>query len=94
MFLTYGAATSPAPAICTTFGATTTACNAGYGAAQYAFGQAQAAGVTTSVTWWLDVENDPSWIPGNTPPTPPSSRGPSTASATRGWPMWASTPAP
>ena len=28
----------------------------GYQAGQYAFGQAQAAGVATDVNWWLDVE--------------------------------------
>jgi hypothetical protein len=29
----------------------------GYQAGQYAFGQAQAAGVATAVNWWLDVES-------------------------------------
>ena len=65
VYLTYGAATSPAPSICSTFGSVATACNAGYGAAQYAFGEAQNAGIDTSVTWWLDVEKDPGWIAGN-----------------------------
>jgi hypothetical protein len=54
LFLTYGDQ-STGPAICNG----STACNAGYGAAQYAFGQAGSAGVNTSVTWWLDVENPP-----------------------------------
>jgi len=66
LYLTYGASATPSPSICTTFGAAATACNAGYGAAQYAFNQAATAGVDTSVTWWLDVENGPSWIAGNT----------------------------
>jgi hypothetical protein len=38
----------------------TGACNAGYEAGIHAFQDAQAAGVNTAVTWWLDVENDPS----------------------------------
>jgi hypothetical protein len=37
------------------------ACNAGYNDAQFAFQAAQNAGVNTAVTWWLDVEGDPSW---------------------------------
>jgi hypothetical protein len=39
---------------------TTDACNAGYQAGLAAFADAQAAGVNTAVTWWLDVENNPS----------------------------------
>ena len=57
-YLTYGMTTS-GPAICNGFDQD--ACYAGYGAGQYAFAQAQAAGINTSVTWWLDVESDPSW---------------------------------
>ncbi|HWE70993.1 MAG TPA: hypothetical protein VG205_11545 [Acidimicrobiales bacterium] len=58
VYLTYGLTTTGA-AICNGFDQD--ACYAGYGASQYAFAQAQAAGVNTSVTWWLDVEHDPSW---------------------------------
>jgi hypothetical protein len=40
----------------------------GYQTGQYAFGQAQAAGVATDVNWWLDVESTsgtglPAWSP-------------------------------
>ncbi len=58
VYLTYGLTTTGA-AICNGFDQD--ACYAGYGASQYAFNQAKAAGVNTSVTWWLDVESDPSW---------------------------------
>lgn len=34
------------------------ACNYGYAAAQHAYGQAKAAGVDASVTWWLDIESE------------------------------------
>ena len=37
------------------------ACNFGFNTAIDAFAKAQAAGVNTSVAWWLDVEKDPSW---------------------------------
>jgi hypothetical protein len=37
------------------------ACNFGYNTALDAFAKAKAAGVNTSVAWWLDVERDPSW---------------------------------
>jgi hypothetical protein len=37
------------------------ACDFGYQAALYAYQQVQAAGVDPLVTWWLDVERDPSW---------------------------------
>ena len=38
-----------------------TACAGGYNDSQYAFAAAHNAGVNTAVTWWLDVEADPSW---------------------------------
>ena len=59
LYLTYGAQQG-GPSFCLST-ARPTPCNTGYGAAQYAFQQAQNAGVDTSVTWWLDVEGDPSW---------------------------------
>jgi hypothetical protein len=37
------------------------ACNFGYQAAQYAYDYAASVGVNPVVTWWLDVERDPSW---------------------------------
>jgi len=37
------------------------ACNYGFNTAVDAFTKASAAGVNTSVGWWLDVEKDPSW---------------------------------
>jgi hypothetical protein len=37
------------------------ACNFGYQAGIYAYDYAQLAGVNPQVTWWLDVEKDPSW---------------------------------
>jgi len=61
LYLTYGAQQG-GPSYCLGT-ATPTSCNTGYGAAQYAFQQAQNAGIDTSVTWWLDVESDPSWSP-------------------------------
>ncbi|MHB1710831.1 MAG: hypothetical protein ACYCV7_05450 [Acidimicrobiales bacterium] len=57
-YLTYALATT-GPAICN--GSEQDSCYAGYAASQHAFNDAQSAGITTSVTWWLDVENDPSW---------------------------------
>jgi hypothetical protein len=54
---------SSGPAIC----AGDPSCNAGYNDAQFAFQQAQSAGVNTAVTWWLDIENDPSWSTSNKP---------------------------
>jgi len=54
-FLTFGATPSSADAGCASL-ATPDACNYGYNAALYAFGEARAAGVNTSVPWWLDVE--------------------------------------
>ena len=43
------------------FTASPPACNFGFNAALDAFTKAQAAGVNTSVAWWLDVEDDSSW---------------------------------
>ena len=37
------------------------ACNFGYQAAQYAYNYALSVGVNPLVTWWLDIERDPSW---------------------------------
>jgi hypothetical protein len=37
------------------------ACNFGYQAAVYGYDYAQFVGVNPVVTWWLDVERDPSW---------------------------------
>jgi len=37
------------------------ACNFGYQAALYAYNYVQNQGVNPLVTWWLDVESDPSW---------------------------------
>ena len=36
-------------------------CAGGCNDFQFAFDAAESAGVDTSVTWWLDVEGDPSW---------------------------------
>ncbi len=60
VYLTYGGAPSSTDPACATSYAPTI-CNFGYSAAQDAFAKAQAAGVNTSVAWWLDVESDPSW---------------------------------
>ncbi|HEY4947986.1 MAG TPA: hypothetical protein VII19_08805 [Acidimicrobiales bacterium] len=57
MYLTYDSNPATPVAICNG----NTACSAGYHDAQFAFGAAQKAGVNTAVTWWLDVEKDPSW---------------------------------
>jgi len=51
-YLTTGASSS-GPGIC----GGNAGCNFGYGEAQHAFADAQAAGVSTGVTWWLDVES-------------------------------------
>jgi GH25 family lysozyme M1 (1,4-beta-N-acetylmuramidase) len=37
------------------------ACNFGYQAGVFAYDYAQSVGVNPQVTWWLDVEKDPSW---------------------------------
>ncbi len=52
VFLTYGLAASSADPAC----GSSDACNFGYDAGIDAFQKAQAAGVDTSVAWWLDVE--------------------------------------
>ena len=63
IYLTYGqASTSGDPACQTT--ASPSACNYGFGAALNAFAKATAAGVNTSVGWWLDVEPDTPGVPG------------------------------
>jgi hypothetical protein len=56
VFLTYGNAASSGDPACQT-AADPSTCNYGFGAAQDAFAKAQAAGVNTSVAWWLDVES-------------------------------------
>ena len=57
-YLTYNPqASGPGMAAC----AGNTSCAGGYNDSQFAFAAAQSAGVDTAVTWWLDVEGDPSW---------------------------------
>jgi len=46
---------------CRPYVASALACNYGFNTAVDAFTKASAAGVNTSVGWWLDVEKDPSW---------------------------------
>ena len=64
-YLTFGTAASSADPACGTsvapYQGETVACNFGFNTAVDAFHKAAAAGVDTSVTWWLDVEPDPSW---------------------------------
>ena len=55
-FLTYGTSATPEPG-CNG----DQACNEGYAAGIHAFDDARAAGVDTSVSWWLDVEADGHW---------------------------------
>ncbi|MGA3149962.1 MAG: hypothetical protein ABSF33_21185, partial [Acidimicrobiales bacterium] len=62
IYLTYGQATSSADPACQTT-ASPSACNFGFGAALNAFTKATAAGVNTSVGWWLDVEPDTPGVP-------------------------------
>ena len=92
IYLTYGTdASSGDPACAIT--ASPAACNFGFDTALDAFAKAQAAGVNTSVAWWLDVEDA---IPRGRPtrrPTPSWSRAPSTASTPRASTASASTPA-
>ena len=74
----------------------TTACNAGYAAAQYAFDEARQALIDTSVTWWLDVEQPPARIPSGPPRSPQRGLRPGgggRAAGRRLSPPWASTPA-
>ena len=60
VYLTYGTDGSTSDPACNTT-ATPAACEYGFDTALDAFAKAQAAGVNTSVAWWLDVESDPSW---------------------------------
>ncbi len=60
VFLTYGNDNSSADPACRT-AVDPSSCNYGFNTALDAFAKAQAAGVNTSVAWWLDVETDPSW---------------------------------
>jgi hypothetical protein len=66
IYLTYGQSPSSGDPACQTT-ASPAACNFGFEAALDAFDKAAAAGVNTSVGWWLDVEPDtpgvPSWSP-------------------------------
>jgi len=55
VFLTYGTMTSSGDPACQSM-STPYACNFGFNAALDAFNKAAAAGVNTSVGWWLDVE--------------------------------------
>jgi hypothetical protein len=55
-YLTYGTAATSADAACA-FTASATACDYGFNTALDAFNKAHAAGVNTSVAWWLDVED-------------------------------------
>jgi hypothetical protein len=56
IYMTYGTSEVPEPGCNGDL-----ACDFGYQAALYAYQQVQAAGVNPLVTWWLDVERDPSW---------------------------------
>jgi hypothetical protein len=69
-FLTFGTAPSSGDPACNAnaapYNASPAACNYGFNAALDAFSKAQAAGINTSVAWWLDVESYaitgvPSW---------------------------------
>ncbi len=62
MYLTFGAAGHSSDGSCDNT-ASPDACNYGFLAAQDAFAQARAAGVNTSVAWWLDVEPDVPGLP-------------------------------
>jgi len=59
-FLTYQTSATPEPG-CLVNGSYDQACNAGYQAGIAAFDDAQAAGVNTGVSWWLDVESSGNW---------------------------------
>jgi hypothetical protein len=58
IYMTYGTSTTSEPGCGVP---ADQACNYGYQAAQYAYNYAQSVGVNPQVTWWLDVERDPSW---------------------------------
>ena len=63
VYLTYGQAASSGDPACAS-AASPSACNYGFGAGINAFEKAQAAGINTSVAWWLDVEPDTPGVPG------------------------------
>jgi hypothetical protein len=56
VYMTYGTSATDEPGC-----AGDMACNFGYQAAIFAYDYAQLKGVDPLVTWWLDVEFDPSW---------------------------------
>jgi hypothetical protein len=56
VYMTYGTSSSPEPG-CNG----DAACNFGYQAGVYAYDYVTAEGVNPLVSWWLDVESDPSW---------------------------------
>jgi hypothetical protein len=60
VYLTYGTDSGTGDPACNTT-ALPAACQYGFDTALDAFTKAKAAGVNTSVAWWLDVESDPSW---------------------------------
>ncbi len=62
IYLTYGTASSSGDPACQST-ASPPSCNFGFDTALDAFKKAAGAGVNTSVAWWLDVEQDPSWSP-------------------------------
>jgi len=55
-YMTYGTSATPEPGCNGDM-----ACNFGYQAGVYAFNYVSGQGVSPFVTWWLDVEKDPSW---------------------------------
>jgi hypothetical protein len=67
IYLTDGTTTTGGEPACTSnsypYNASPLACNYGFNAAVTAYTEAQAAGVNTSVAWWLDVENPSAWSP-------------------------------
>jgi hypothetical protein len=60
VFLTYGTATTGGEPACSAntppYNGSAQACNYGFNVAVDAFAKAQAAGISTSVEWWVDVE--------------------------------------
>ncbi len=56
IYMNYGTSPSSADARCLT-SVSPLSCNYGFDAAVHAFDDARAAGVTTSVAWWLDIED-------------------------------------
>jgi hypothetical protein len=65
VYLTGGTAATSGDQACNStaapYAASAAACNYGFNTAVDAFTKAAAAGVNSSVGWWLDVEKDPSW---------------------------------